>query len=703
MESNNYNFHVHGAIPGYFDHIIYPDNLVNGKPLYYLNEQSDIEIPSDAGQVYVINSTNITVKDIEMSDTSYGVVFVATEESTIENVTLSESLCGIYLLNSGPNVLDKIRSNNNLVGMMIEGSSNITMSCSSINSNHFGVMLRELDNSTLANVNASGNSFVGIALFSCTDNYLRQNMANSNIYGLQLLDSNNNHLMENTVSNNSNVGIYLSTSPDNTLSGNVASYNRIAGLRISSSDNNTLTGNTFTNNTLSLQEAASVSLNAEISALQQTIEQISINDVDNAISPDSENIVSSISLNDVQPGFHGVYILNSDNILLSNTHATGNDYALYASGSLNTTVSNLVLTEELSQMSFVSNENRLILRENCLDPISLPGKINVNGYVDLFRSPGEQFNIHLMPADTGIDIRFFYNDSGMSSAGESTISLYRLNGSQWVKVPDATLNTNDNYVCATITVAEANPAINAVMETYEATLALFKDVESSISGSQAPDSGSSVMARERREGTISDLPMGEEGGVNGDFVVTSSSGTTTITLYEGTKALDPSGNPVSRIIITTPSSLPAGTPQEVIRSGLYIRFGPSGTTFSQDIMVTMDFNPQDFKDRAPVIYTYTSEDGWIALETTVDWENGRATAMISHFSLYALFGTDVQEKQEVVVQTRIADEKPSSGLTEGTPVENKADKGYVYWTIGTVIILVLGITVVSRQKNKRGL
>jgi hypothetical protein len=162
---------------------------------------------------------------------------------------------------------------------------------------------------------------------------------------------------------------------------------------------------------------------------------------------------------------------------------------------------------------------------------------------------------------------------------------------------------------------------------------------------------------------------------------------------------------VSSIIVTTPSSLPADTPREVIESSLYFNFGPSGTTFSQEVMITMDFDPADFEDRNPVIYTYTFEDCWIALETTVDWENGRATVMISHFSLYALFETDSEETQDIVAETQETDivTPVNPEEEEEAPAESEGGYGYLYWIVGAVIVLGLIIVVVTKQKNKEGL
>jgi hypothetical protein len=205
------------------------------------------------------------------------------------------------------------------------------------------------------------------------------------------------------------------------------------------------------------------------------------------------------------------------------------------------------------------------------------------------------------------------------------------------------------------------------------------------------------------------MPTNEDGEVTADSVAKSSDTKTTLTLYKGTVGTDPSGNPVNKIIVTKPASLPADTPEEVIESGLYYDFGPSGTTFSKDVLITIDFDPEDFGSREPTIYTYTSEGGWVALETTVDWDNGKATAMIRHFSMYALFGTDAEEVEDTVVEDTVVEtpvvDAGSSAVVdeEESPAENDGNSGYLYLIAGFGIALVLGIFLVRKQKNGGGL
>ena len=61
------------------------DNYVNGKPLVYLEGESDIVIDDaeDVGQVVLVNCTNITIHDQDLSNTSAGVELWCTHHCLI--------------------------------------------------------------------------------------------------------------------------------------------------------------------------------------------------------------------------------------------------------------------------------------------------------------------------------------------------------------------------------------------------------------------------------------------------------------------------------------------------------------------------------------------------------------------------------------------------------------------------------------------
>jgi len=66
MSTNKYNFGVDGNQLSRFIHDIDASNQVNGKPLYYLVNQKDVRVPSDAGYVGIVNSTGMLVADLDL-------------------------------------------------------------------------------------------------------------------------------------------------------------------------------------------------------------------------------------------------------------------------------------------------------------------------------------------------------------------------------------------------------------------------------------------------------------------------------------------------------------------------------------------------------------------------------------------------------------------------------------------------------------
>jgi parallel beta-helix repeat protein len=723
MSSTSYNFGVLTSDSDnleYYLHNIDSSNQVNGKVLYYLVNEANIEVPSDAGQVYAVNSQNITIRDLVVGNGLDGVALINTSNSTIENVTVSGCYEGILLLNSEYNLVRNVTAVDNDAGIHNHNSSNNMLLNNIINDSFDGgIFLCGSDDVALVGNSVSGN-YNGISIWRSNSSWLQDNIVQFNEdHGIEIEESNNATLIGNTVNYNAMDGIFIYGSYNSSLDDNIVNYNSEVGIRAHDIHDSTLTGNTAnenaragiyvytsTNITLTDNTADDSTGYYSIAAIEmqdiepQNLEMVSLSEVKRHSKSTTNMVLSddSMSVMAIDRTSYGIRIDLSEDVTLINNHATGSEYQLRAARSENLLVDNVVITEKSAGISFAGNFDDISLSETFSVPASPSGKTNVNGYVNLSYSGYESLGISGYSGPSSMNITLSYDDSGMSSAKESSISIFSLDGSTWVRVPNATLSTSNNRVSATVTGEDID--VRSILISYptaEITLALFKDSE------RTGSSGSSVIARERSQGTITDLPLGNDGGLTKDTVVKSSDLTTTLTLFTGTKALDPLGNPVNSIIVTTPSSLPSDTPREVIESGLYFRFGPSGTTFSQDVMITMDFDPELFEGRVPVIYTYTSEEGWIALETTVDWENGRATAMISHFSLYALFGTDSEETQVIVVETQEVVAETFAENAEEKPVEDKGGFGYLYWIIGVVIVLALGIAIVKKQKDSGGL
>jgi parallel beta-helix repeat protein len=88
-------------------------NTVDGKPIYYLVNRSSVEIPSDAGYVFLNNCTNITVKGCYLSHNLQGVLLIFCDNASVINNTMNDNVYGIYV--------GVYSSNNTLVGNSLDG------------------------------------------------------------------------------------------------------------------------------------------------------------------------------------------------------------------------------------------------------------------------------------------------------------------------------------------------------------------------------------------------------------------------------------------------------------------------------------------------------------------------------------------------------------------------------------------------------
>jgi len=102
------------------------DNTVNGKPLVYLEETADKKI-TNAGQVILVNCTNITVENLELANTNVGVELWETEDCLISNNTVINNYCGINLGNSINNIIrgNNVSSNHNGIALMESNNNQI--------------------------------------------------------------------------------------------------------------------------------------------------------------------------------------------------------------------------------------------------------------------------------------------------------------------------------------------------------------------------------------------------------------------------------------------------------------------------------------------------------------------------------------------------------------------------------------------------
>ena len=165
MASNVCNFYSWGYTLNELRQDVDTSNTVDGKPVYLLLDRSDAVIDSstNAGYVAVINSTNITVKDLTLTHSGHGVLFAYTNNSRIENVTGCYDKHSFLLYHSHNNmVVNNFAAHNIYDGFRVWNSSNNILLNNTSDWNGFGTCLDSSDSNTLINNTFSNSSQWGI-------------------------------------------------------------------------------------------------------------------------------------------------------------------------------------------------------------------------------------------------------------------------------------------------------------------------------------------------------------------------------------------------------------------------------------------------------------------------------------------------------------------------------------------------------------
>jgi len=238
------------------------DNLVNGKPLVYLEGVSDVVVVEDAGQVILVNCNLIHVENLTISNTDYGVQLWNTHNTTITRNTMMNNRYGFDLSVSSNNTVSGNNiTANNYYGVYLRHSSDNTVSGNNIGNNRYGVHISDSINNTVSGNNI-GNNRYGILLSGSSNSVSGNNITNNGITrqgcGI-LLSGSSNSVSGNNITNNYN-GINLHISSNNSVSGNNITANTNYGINSYDSFNNKVFHNNFINNTNQLYSINSVNV-----------------------------------------------------------------------------------------------------------------------------------------------------------------------------------------------------------------------------------------------------------------------------------------------------------------------------------------------------------------------------------------------------------------------------------------------------------
>jgi len=312
-------------------------NTINGKPIYYLLDQKDLLIDSsDIGYLALVNCTNITVRNLSLTDNGQGLLLAFTSNSTIQNVTVAHNRVGIHVLGSDGNTIaaNSILDNQAGVNMFLASSNNIT------------------GNSMIGNGISVGTLVFGWGTMWTSEyvlsegNNINWNKIHGGGIGLSNPGATGTLVANNEIDGN---GILLEwRSGNNILTGNNI-VNGTVGIELDGSSNNTLRNNHMSGNQFNF-------------ALRGNEASDFVNDVDDSNTVDGKTVCYWIEKRDeVVPADAGyVALVNSHNITVRGLQLENNwEGILLFDTTASEIVKNNITENEVGIVLFSSSNNSL--------------------------------------------------------------------------------------------------------------------------------------------------------------------------------------------------------------------------------------------------------------------------------------------------------------------------------------------------------
>jgi parallel beta-helix repeat protein len=207
LEDNNqtdvlFGLTVDGALPESFDNSIALSNTIDGRPILYCYDQSEVDIlGGEYAHMTLAKCNNCKVEGNTI--TNDALLLYVSENNSIEKNDITGCYGGIRLQDSRGN---KIRDNY-----------------------------------------VCFNMFSGAFLVTSDFNQISENAFDDNKNGIYLVNSSGNLIGDNTINRNKETGILLSNSSLNIVSSNTVDLNEIRGIHLTTSDANEIFNNTVSN------------------------------------------------------------------------------------------------------------------------------------------------------------------------------------------------------------------------------------------------------------------------------------------------------------------------------------------------------------------------------------------------------------------------------------------------------------------------
>ncbi len=158
LEDNQVGFKLWGSDLQHNMHSIDTTNTVNGKPVYFLVNQSNVQVPTNAGWIVAVNCANIAVENWSSTPNWDAILFIETRDSKIVNSKINGNFNAIrfdHVINC--TISGNYIENNGYAAFYFEDTVNckITENNAVDNFCYFNIWHRSVDNTF------SHNNFIG--------------------------------------------------------------------------------------------------------------------------------------------------------------------------------------------------------------------------------------------------------------------------------------------------------------------------------------------------------------------------------------------------------------------------------------------------------------------------------------------------------------------------------------------------------------
>ncbi|MFP4051357.1 MAG: nitrous oxide reductase family maturation protein NosD [Thermoplasmata archaeon] len=237
LEKNNFqngSIYISGDMRDHWDtHTIPTSNTANGQPVYYWKDRANERVPTDAGEVILVNCSDINVEDLDIREGSVGVLLGYSDNTTIENNELADNDYGIYLWHSDSN-----RIENNQVELSRYDGIDLTGSDNNV-----------ITENTVLNKERELGSNSGIDLIDSHNTTIKDCIIKNNDEAIEIDNSNYSLIEGNEISSNIFSGIFARACKGNTIVKNTVIHTECKGIYFGpNTKNNSIYMNNFIDN-----------------------------------------------------------------------------------------------------------------------------------------------------------------------------------------------------------------------------------------------------------------------------------------------------------------------------------------------------------------------------------------------------------------------------------------------------------------------